>query len=305
MKKLFVCFLMGLLLFAGCGNEIEDTTEQESEPSIPVEITKEESQKKEELTEEELAETELAEVDLITLYKDSVVCEEWGNISVICSSRREIIKIFDEELEKYPKLNNALEDEAQKTADQMTHFMAENLSIAQEEEGNEYFDGYTDELALYVQRADNLIVSVRQDEYQYTGGAHPMYATGGFNIDPLTGENLTISDVVTDFSGLVELLGEKLVEKYGEDIFYDSPEVMLQEYTPEQFGWTMGYQGITFYFTPYELAPYAAGAPMVTIWFDEAKNFIEMINDDFLVRLMTYKNFCFIYRGVPHRITSK
>jgi hypothetical protein len=92
-----------------------------------------------------------------------------------------------------------------------------------EEEGNEYFSGYNDESEMYVQRADDVIVSIRESQYQYMGGAHPMSAYGGINIDPVAGELLTVNDVFPDSSKLVEVLSNKLIEKYGEDVFYPSP----------------------------------------------------------------------------------
>lgn len=218
---------------------------------------------------------EVSKVNPIQLYKDYIAFEEWGDRGVVCSSKRDIIRIFDDELEKYPKLNNALENISDKTVEQMTLFMGDNVEYALEEEKNEYFGGYKDESKLYVQRADDVIVSIRENQYQYTGGAHPMSIFTGINIDPVTGETLTVSDVFTDSTILIEVLSEKLIEKYGEDLFYTSPEELLNEYTPEQFSWTVGYQGITFYFSPYELAPYAAGAQYVTIWFEEAKEWID------------------------------
>ena len=45
---------------------------------------------------------------------------------------------------------------------------------------------------------------------------------------------------------------------------------MLADYELENYSWTLNYQGLTFYFSPYEIASYAAGLLTVTIWFDEA-----------------------------------
>ena len=278
MKKVFVCFLMGLLLFAGCGKETEGVLQsskeenvgrQEAENSVHTEPLKEVGK------EEGLKEEEIPNVDLITLYKDYVAYEEWGKVGVICRAKGDIVRLFDEELEKYPKLENALEKENMATADLMMSFMTDNICYAREKDGNEYFYGYEDRLELSVQRADNLIVSVRQDQYQYTGAMRPLYASVGFNIDPCTGEKLTITDIVTDFSMLLDVLGKKLTDHYDEEMFYEPPTEILQTYTPDMFCWTMGYQGITFYFNAYELAPYAAGMQVVTVWFDEAEEWID------------------------------
>lgn len=268
MKKWLVCFLIGLLAVTGCGNEAEIDV-QPSQEKIEVENKAEDGQADIDTAEK------LPEVNSIQLYKDYIAYEEWGDVSVVCSSKRDVLKIIGEELETYPRLNNALETIGAEAAEQMSLFMADNTEYAMEEEENEYFNGYKDDSKMYVQRADDVIVSVKENAYQYTGGAHPMYAMSGLNIDPVTGEQLFITDVVTDFSKLVNVLNDKLIEKYGEETFYSVPEELLCEYTPEQFSWTMGYQGITFYFSPYELAPYAAGTQVVTLWFNEAEEWID------------------------------
>ena len=285
MKRLFVCILLGIFLMTGCGNHTETnlypSTEKTETGDIPMdddkttEVAEKENPVNAEQEEPKDSQVEVLKVNPIQLYKDDIAFEEWGDRSVVCSSKRDMIKIFDDEREKYPRLNNVLENISEKTMEQMTLFMNDNVEYAMEEEGNEYFNGYKDELKLYVQRADDVIVSIRENQYQYTGGAHPMSAFAGINIDPVTGKILTISDVFMDSTMLIEVLSEKLIEKYGEDLFYTSPEELLNEYTPEQFSWTVGYQGITFYFSPYELAPYAAGTQYVAIWFDEAKEWID------------------------------
>lgn len=291
MKRLLVCILLGLFLVTGCGDSTEPDLESTTEKS---EITENPGIDKNEITKTpgieendavssetdapavtEEDDVEEAVVNTIQLYKDYLIFEERGEMDVVCRSKRDVIKIFGNEIDKYPKLKDVLEDISEKTVEQMTLFMSENADYALEEEGNEYFSGYNDESEMYVQRADDVIVSIRESQYQYMGGAHPMSAYGGINIDPVAGELLTVNDVFPDSSKLVEVLSNKLIEKYGEDVFYTSPEELLNEYEPEMFSWTVGYQGITFYFSPYELAPYAAGTQYVTIWFDEAKEWID------------------------------
>ena len=285
MKKRLIYILMGLLLVSGCGSK----TEISSQPSMEDVADEQENlidyenENKSEETEMVFVEetpvpeenVKLPTVNPIQLYKDYIADETWGKTEVICSSKRDIIKIFDDERNNYPKLNNTLEKISMETSEQVTNFMNENEVYALTEDGNEYFGGFQDESKIYVQRADDVIISIRESAYQYTGGAHPMYSFGGININPTTGEVLQITDIFKDFSKLIEVLSEKLTNKYGEEWFYSSPKELLDVYTPEKFTWSVGYQGITFYFSPYELAPYAAGSQMVTVWFDEAKEWID------------------------------
>ena len=46
-------------------------------------------------------------------------------------------------------------------------------------------------------------------------------------------------------------------------------EEYLDNFTQQDLNWTMGYQGISFQFNPYMIAPYASGMQEVTVWFEE------------------------------------
>ena len=75
---------------------------------------------------------------------------------------------------------------------------------------------------------------------------------------------------MTDISSLPAILSEKINSKDEfADGFFASLEETLSEYTAEQFNWTIGYQGVIFYFSPYEIASFAAGLITATIYFDE------------------------------------
>jgi len=133
---------------------------------------------------------------------------------------------------------------------------------------SDYFGGFTSNSAYLVQRADDRILSVRVNEDEYTGGVHPNYWVLGMNLDPTTGETLDLTSVMPDIEELSSILTKKLKEKYTYEPF-DSLQDMLDAYTASDYTWTIDYQSITFYFSPYEIAPYAAGLLTATIRFDE------------------------------------
>lgn len=203
----------------------------------------------------------------LQIMKGASYYDEWGdNFNPLCLATWEDIALIDD----HPKLAAALYELNTDHSTAACSFMQEWLPDAKEalEQSPAYFNGFTLESKYTIQRADSLILSFREDFSSYTGGVHPNYGTWGYNFDPATGTQLGLTDVLTDTEGLDEILTEKIRAKYTFEPF-DSLDEMLMDYGPEDYHWTLGYQGLTFYFSPYEIASYAAGLLTATIWFDE------------------------------------
>ena len=185
----------------------------------------------------------------------------------LCTASWEYLALMDD---AYPALADALWEWNTDQSVGAYSFVQEFLAGAKETmaQSPEYFGGFTYESEYTVQRADSLVLSVREDVSSYTGGVHPNYGTVGLNFDTATGARLELTDVLTKTDGLNKLLAEKLRGKYPSEPFAGLDE-LLMTYSPESYSWTLSYQGITFYFSPYEIAPYAAGLLTATIWFDE------------------------------------
>ena len=83
---------------------------------------------------------------------------------------------------------------------------------------------------------------------------------------------------LTDHDTIAGVLAmEKLLAEYGEDAFYADPDTLLSDYfawdeEAETYrpSWTLGEESLTIWFSPYEIAPYAAGLLHAEIRFDEA-----------------------------------
>ncbi|MDO4531444.1 MAG: DUF3298 domain-containing protein, partial [Bacillota bacterium] len=142
--------------------------------------------------------------------------------------------------------------------------------LAQEEMG-EYFMPFNSNSNYYIQRADDRILSIREDFDEYYGGVHGMYGTIGYVFDTKTGKQLTLGDVLLETDSISALLAEKLEAKYAEELegFHDSILETMKGYALEDYKWTLDYEGITFYFDPYELASYAAGLLTITLPYGE------------------------------------
>ena len=170
----------------------------------------------------------------------------------------------------YPKLAETLDELNTIQHDDFTEiFETMKSDISEYVSVDEWFMAFYETSKYYIQRADETIVSIREDFENHMGGVHPNSLIVSINIDPVSGNVLELDDVVTDVPALLKLVGEQLNEKYPEDLVSDAVET-LGEYEIENFSWTMDYKGITFYFSPYELASYAAGLLTATVWFDDA-----------------------------------
>ena len=98
--------------------------------------------------------------------------------------------------------------------------------------------------------------------YLYTGGAHGMYWTHYLNIDPKTGEELTIEKVFKPESKntVIGRIRDKLAA---------SPEIVENLYNlsdvdlPTQF--RLDADTITFHYQVYEIAPYVSGPIVVSL----------------------------------------
>lgn len=170
----------------------------------------------------------------------------------------------------FPKLAAALEEMNNQTRERMEESLKEMESQAREMEMNDYFTELSEEEEVWVVRGDSRILSMLKRSSSYEGGAHGMYMYQGITLDSQSGREMGLNEIVTDPRKLVELAADRLVEKYPDVQFFEPPkEVMLRELDGGYLSWVAGYDGVTFYFSPYELAAYAAGSLTVTILFEE------------------------------------
>lgn len=197
--------------------------------------------------------------------------EEWNENNVIANVAWDKLKLSENDEKKFPKLKKTfdkLNDEALKDAKAL---MYELSGAAKDLEGDEYNPLYLEgESKVYLQRADTKIISYLEYVFVHSGGVHPDYHYITSNFNPQTGEKLILTDVMPSIRGLPDILEGELCIKYdylnfGENQLW----TIFKEYSPEDYNWTLDYQGITFWFSPYDIAAYAAGPLSVKIYFDE------------------------------------
>lgn len=211
-------------------------------------------------------------IEMGSIYFHETNGKEGADRKVLLTGEHETIRLSKESEEKYPALSAALTilmdkqtKEAKKEINDLKETLRENKLLEVEEAGLPF----KTEDRLYVQRADSQVLSVLEKSFGYTGGAHGFSTTMAINLDAATGKEIALTDVFADQDRLIEVLKKYLTEKYEKDTFFDfMPETIAQEVKGEEdlsLTWTLEPQGITFYFDPYEIGPYAAGELSVTI----------------------------------------
>ncbi len=260
MKRLSALLLVFTMLFAFASCS-EEKVDPENETTTSAQETTSPQEEKNE-----------GVVTLDVFTEEAKLVERADNSDMlIVNVSYQTLSLSDEDKKSYPQLSQTLENlnkEQKTSAEEEFGEMKEWAREDYAQSEPEYFNGHTSEREYLVLRADSVLFSTRSNWYSYTGGAHPNYGTGCYNYDTETGRELKLSDVVTDVSQIPGILSEVLIARNPMEPFGDL-EGKLSLYKEEDFTWTMGYQSITFYFSPYEIAAYASGSFTVTIFFDE------------------------------------
>ena len=211
-----------------------------------------------------------ASAGTIALTERSAYHSDWGQDvnKYLCEYTCPQIYVAEEDREQYPLLDQALQKISAGYLEQMEADFEEELSYAKDlaKENPEMFMTHTSEQLMYIQRADDLAVSMLVKQWIYLGGAHGGTYYGSWNIDPATGEQLKITDAVTDTEAFSALILDGLKEKYPDSDWSEERESLKSE-NAENWIWTLGYDGITVWFGNYELVSYAEGCQSVLIPF--------------------------------------
>ena len=280
MKRLLACALICFLLvsIAACGGK----TPVPMGPTSPTELpnpqaaTTVPSEATTAPQETEPAETQPAVQNPVPLQvlTGNHYMDEWDeNYNPLGSVSWQSVILSDDCAAVYPRLAAALRDWNEGESDTAQAQLEDMLPDARAEVAaiGSDFNGYTYTTEVTVQRADSLIFSARCDYDTYIGGPRPFYGTYCLNLNPVTGQSITIDRIFANMGLLPEILRQALVETYSDYPAgsFDGVADILAEYSPESYTWTMTYQGVQFYFGVSELTAGALGALNVTLWFDE------------------------------------
>ena len=114
----------------------------------------------------------------------------------------QVLHLSEEDAEKYPALAKTLEEISTKENDEINKTFNDNREQAaqsfEDAEDKELFGTYTDTRTILPQRSDAAVVSFLETLSSFTGGAHDTKTFAAHNIDPETGKEIALSDVVKD-----------------------------------------------------------------------------------------------------------
>jgi hypothetical protein len=134
-------------------------------------------------------------------------------------------------------------------------------------------------------RADTLAVSFIQKEYTAGDGAHGMYGWQGVTLSTATGSPIPLSAIVKDREAMTKSICRHLRSEYPEGLYGDMEKTVRELAEQDKLNWTLDPRGLTFYFNPYGLAPYAMGLLTTTILFAEEPT---IFNESYTQKAPTY-----------------
>ncbi len=272
MKKLMamaVIMAMSATALFGCSKK---TDEVEEKPPIMEEVT--ESGK-----EEASAEASEGEITVITHH---VSCQKDGKE---CANGMYPEIILGEDLSgKYPKLKEYLDQFNQNQSNNIPEYVAE-YGAWQLEDSYYQDEVFSSDCSVDIVRADDNLFSFLMYSYDWSGGAHPSHYTSSNNIDPVTGTELALSDVLADSSKLSEGITKELEKNYPgvmEEVesFYfmddgDDPDQFVNKLKENSYTFTVTDKGLQIIFSPYEIASYATGELEVTLFYDQYPELVQ------------------------------
>ena len=174
-----------------------------------------------------------------------------------------------EDESRYPALQAALVGIARSNETAAAHFEETELPEIQAS----YDTLFPDFLPFYSQnegrilRSDTKVVSLMQCLAIYRAGSQQDISFTAFTVDPQTGDFFTLDDVVTDPAALPALLTETLCAQESGGDAAGLATFLEAQAAEDALCWTLGYQGLTFYFDAYELVPYGLGSLETTLYF--------------------------------------
>ena len=202
-----------------------------------------------------------------------------------------------DEQQLYPQLASALDEEIEASKkyvlSQRDNIVKYNLP---DMAANEGFNGFEMKDAYKIVRSDSAFTSVKRTCFEFAGGAHPTTLIDGYTYSTQDGSRIKLSDIFADEAAVLNTIHDRLKEDYPDAGFFNLDEdIKMYKFDAGEndvkLTWTLGYNGVTFYFNPYELAPYASGIQTVTLSFRDYPDLyakgVDCYNGDYMTPVPT------------------
>lgn len=122
------------------------------------------------------------------------------------------------------------------------------------------FAPYLSQIIFTPKRLDQGVLSLMGEYAKYQGSAHPEVNTLSVTYDLTSGKVLSSKDILTDgadMSALTESVLHALDTQ--RDSLYEGYEDTVKVLLTDSENWYLSKTGLVFYFSPYEIGPYASG----------------------------------------------
>ena len=285
-KKTLSIFLASLMVFslAACGNSTTPTPTSPSAKATSVKEDLSESTDTETSSNAENADTEATtsaatsaeETDYTVtfhsqersyLFSDTLLATVAAQRIALSGKDTPAIPIINNSFsEAYDYIWDLVEGTEYSEGDSLSNFAynAYELYQSMAEWGNS--DSYIENSfsnEYIVHRLDDMVFSVEQVSYYFTGGAHGSSIVTGANYNMQTGEPLLLSDLTDDYDTFYAYIREQLLiladELQAEEgVFFDSYRDDIDLIITDDT-YYFGEEGLYFISSPYTLQPYAAG----------------------------------------------
>ena len=276
---------------AGCSNAAPSGADVSQEMQEPAGVTEEEPKeeapaeseaapKEEKAEEKEPAKTEEeihgdglsvnVEKEFVSRTDDESKVIAYGHYPVLKVSGKDCAGLAS----ALDSLTEKLKKDVEGNLDEIAGFAKDDIKDGRELPGGYY----TYNCDALVTRADEKAFSVLLTYDTFSGGAHPTSWYETHVYDSKTGDELNIGNVAQDTDALPKLLADRLLSEYDKETFFDeNVEGMIREAWEDEgnYVFTLDNSGICFYFSAYQIAPYAAGSQIVTFPYADNKDLVK------------------------------
>ena len=311
-KKVFLsAILVSALCLCGCNMQISfgDNTNQGSEAGQVSELQNDSVENSQDSSQDNVGDVTEQASKYLDVSVDWRYDSDYDQVALMNGN----CCLLELDAPEYPALEEAVAQYNYETEQNWITSMNDLKSWAREDynsavtEGYEFYGPYVSEDEMYITRADDKALSAVTNNYWYSGGAHGMSGYSAVNFDTQTGKKLEVEDVISNTAALPNALATEMLEQYPhlatttQDMWSMSLEDYLASYlTPEEvnditpeFTWTLGYEGVTFYFGAYEIGSYADGHQVVVLTYNEYPELFNAeyftgVTQDYAVRIAPF-----------------
>ncbi|MBO6300491.1 MAG: DUF3298 domain-containing protein [Lachnospiraceae bacterium] len=276
MKKSMLYFgALIVILLSGCGGkkDIGMVGEQQADTEWKmVETT--ELEDLEESTVQEL-------MPVYYLTQDNHILRKSDDDVVMLKANYYTIKLNSRTKENYPELAKVIDDYNLHIAEEIESRADSMLRSVEDEYPLWEMAPFEIRRGFQETRSDSMAFSFVAMDYEFSGGIHGYVSWQSRNINPKTGEEIAFSDVVKNTEELPEIIIREIKLQHEDIMDYytrmPDAEERVRQYIADyklpdnaaNFTWSIGDEGIWFYFEDYELGCYSAGAKRVEISYED------------------------------------